>query len=321
MNSLMLNLSAAYFLDLIFGDPQWFPHPVRAIGFMIDRGEKVMRKICRSEVVGGALLSIGVILLTFYAVRSLLLSLGHYSFILFRTVEIFLLYSCLSTKDLAVESREVQDALQSGNLAAARQKLSRIVGRDTGNLDEKEIVRGAVETVAENAVDGIIAPLFYALIGGAPLAMAYKAVNTLDSMIGHRNEKYIRFGRFAAAIDRWANWIPARISGFLFPAAAAMTGFSVIKAYRTAWECGALAGASNSAVPEGAMAGALGVQLGGINFYQGQPVETPRMGYPERTLSIETISEAIRMMYAASVLFAAAGVGFRFFLEQAMRIK
>lgn len=301
MTGFAFNLASAYVLDLVLGDPQGFPHPVRWIGRLIETGEKKVRSWIPSEFLGGALLTAGTILLAFFGVRWILAGAAAASAPLAAALETLVLYWCLSTKDLAVESRRVRDALKAGNLGEARKKLSWIVGRDTESLDEKEIVRAAVETVAENTVDGIVAPLFFAVLGGAPLAAAYKAINTLDSMIGHKNDKYILFGRVAAKVDTCANWLPARITGFLFPMAAALLKYSPKSSYRTAW-----AHASNSGIPEGAMAGALEIQLGGPNFYKGRAVDTPKMGEAVRPLSVENIDESLKVMYLSSLLFFAA---------------
>lgn len=296
-----LKLSAAYVLDLAFGDPQWFPHPVRWIGSLIGKGERFLRAFIRSELAAGAVLSLGIIALSFFGTQWLLRSLTVFSAPLSTALEILILYWCLATKDLAVESRRVKKALQAGEIGLARKKLAWIVGRDTDKLNEEEILRATVETVAENTVDGVIAPLFYAVLGGAPLAMAYKTINTLDSMIGHKDERYIRFGKAAAQFDTWANWIPARIAGFIFPLTAAILRFSPGNSFSAAWTH-----VSNSGIPEGAMAGALQIQLGGTNYYKGKTVETPRMGSPIRQISIENIDESIKMMYFSSLLFLIA---------------
>ncbi len=316
MTALIPNLTIAYILDLLLGDPQWFPHPVRLIGFLIDKGESQCRKWISKELLAGAILTIGLILFSFASTYYILRFISSYSIILARVVEIILLYCCLSTKDLAVECNWVRTALEEGDLELARKKLSWVVGRDTDQLDPKEISRATVETVAENTVDGIVSPLFFAIIGGAPLAMAYKTINTLDSMIGHRNDRYIRFGKLAAYIDTAANWVPARITGFLFPLAAALSGFSGKKSFRTAWKDGANSPVQNSGIPEAAMAGALQVRLGGINFYKGQPSPTPYLGQSERALSPKTIQESIRLMYAASFLFFLAATLARLAVEK-----
>ena len=185
-----------------------------------------------------------------------------------------------------------------------------IVGRDTQDLDEREISRAAVETIAESAMDGIVAPLFYAAIGGVPLCCLYKAVNTLDSMVGYRSARYIRFGRTAASLDRWMNVVPARITAGLLRLSGWILGF---RAGRGGSRDSRIQ-EENSFVVEAAMGEALGVRLGGVNFYQGKPVDTPPMGLDRRPLNKERIPDAIRVMYLASFLAAALALGTRFLL-------
>lgn len=316
MATLIPHLTVAYGLDLLLGDPQWFPHPVRIIGWVIERGEHVFRKWIGSESAAGTILTSGLVLLSFSFTYACLKFLSKYSINYSTIAEIFLLYSCFSTKDLAVESGWVKNALESKNISLARRKLSWIVGRDTEQLDEPEIIRATVETIAENSVDGVIAPIFYAVIGGAPLVIAYKSINTLDSMIGHKDEKYIRFGKFAAMLDTLANWIPARISGFLFPIASGVSGFSLKNSYKAAWQKETKWALSNSAIPEAAMAGALSIQLGGTNFYKGQSRHTPKLGDALRPLSIENISESVKIMVVVSFVFFLFGLAARFFMEK-----
>ncbi|MBI2119879.1 MAG: cobalamin biosynthesis protein CobD [Elusimicrobia bacterium] len=310
-------LIIAYLLDLLLGDPHWMPHPIRFIGFLIEEGERVIRKgisffhssenerfsFKKLELLGGTFLTISLIGLSFFVPWILLKFLSRFSSVCAAAVEIFLLYACFSTKELAIESSWVRDALKSNDIPLARKKLSWIVGRDTKNLNEKEIIRGTVETVAESTVDGIIAPLFYAFIGGAPLALAYKTINTLDSMIGLKNNRYFYFGKTAAKIDTLANWLPARISGFLFPIAAGVLGYSLKKSYQIAWGQGLNTPVPNAAIPEAAMAGALQIQLGGLNTYENVPLQTPYLGFAEKELSVEHIAKSIKLMFMGSLLF------------------
>ncbi|OGR51842.1 MAG: cobalamin biosynthesis protein CobD [Elusimicrobia bacterium RIFCSPLOWO2_02_FULL_39_32] len=299
-------LIIAYLLDLLLGDPDWMPHPIRFIGFLIEKGENAIRKGISSEkleLLGGTFLTIGMISLSFLVPWMVLKILFQHSPACAVPVEIFLLYACFSTKELAIESFWVRDALKSNDIPLARKKLSWIVGRDTKNLDEKEIIRGTVETVAESTVDGIIAPVFYACLGGAPLALTYKTINTLDSMIGHKNKKYFYFGKTAAKIDTLANWLPARISGFLFPIAAGILGYSSKSSYQIAWGQGLNTPVPNAAIPEAAMAGALQIQLGGLNTYENVPLQTPYLGSAEKELSVEHIDKSIKLMFVGSLLF------------------
>lgn len=303
-----LTLCLAYALDLSLGDPRWLPHPVRGLGWVIERGESLLRSLVRSEGKAGWLLLIGVVLGTFGLVQTLRWGAYQLSPWFGFGVEAAFLYTCLSTKDLAVESRPVYQALKAGDLARARAKVAMIVGRDTEDLSEPEVVRAAVETIGESAMDGVIAPLFYAAIGGVGLACVYKAVNTLDSMVGFRSARYLKFGQPTARVDSWMNAVPARITAWLIAAAAALIGLSARESlrilYRDAWSRG-----ENSWLPEAAMAGALGVRLGGRNFYQGKEVEAPLLGDPRRALEPERISQAIRLMWVCSFLGFLAAMG------------
>ncbi len=315
MDTLPLKLALAYLLDLGLGDPQWLPHPVRGLGWAIQRGEGILRSLIHDERRAGWLLVAGIAGGTLGLVQFLLGVLGKFSIGWAFWGEVVLLYSCLSTRDLAVESWPVYRALKSHDLRTARVKVSRIVGRDTDCLTEPEIVRAAVETIAESAMDGIVAPLFYAVLGGAPLACLYKAVNTLDSMVGFRSARYVRFGQAAAQVDRWMNAVPARLTAWALALSALMTGGSAGEAlrvtYRDAWKQG-----ENSWIPEAAMAGALGVRLGGTNFYQKVPREMPCLGDPRRPLEPEAIAQAIRLMWVCSFLAAVLGIGIRWWLTK-----
>ena len=301
-------LISAYGLDLVFGDPRWMPHPVRWMGHAIDRGERWLRRWISWEYAAGGLLVFAIVGGCFALSSAVIRSCYWVSRPLGFVASTFLLFACISTRDLDVESREVFKALQKNDLPLARIKVGMIVGRDTEKLTEPEIVRAAIECVAENTVDGIISPLFFAFLGGVPWAVAYRAVNTLDAMIGHRTERYIRFGRVAAKVDDWANFIPARLSGLLFPLAAGLSGFSFAGSWQTAWRDGLRTAHPNSSVPEAAMAGALGIQVGGMNSYKGMPVPTPLMGTPHRPLEPRLITESIRVMYACSFITFLAGL-------------
>lgn len=311
MDVLSLRIGLAYLLDLALGDPRWLPHPVRGLGWAIARGEQVIRARLRSELLGGALLALSIAGGTWLAVQGLLRAAGGISPWLASAVEVALIYTCLSTRDLGVESWPVFRALRGADLAEARAKVSRIVGRDTDRLEEPEVVRAAVETIGESAMDGIVAPLFYAVFGGAPLACLYKAVNTLDSMIGFRSARYLRFGKTAAIVDRVMNWVPAWLTALFLALAGQLLWRSGGRSLKAVARLGST---ENSYVAESAIAGALGVRLGGVNLYQGKPAETPRMGEAVRPLAPERIAEAIRVMYVASGLAAAAALAARWML-------
>lgn len=303
-------LGCAYLLDLAVGDPRWLPHPVRGLGWAIRKGESWLRARVPDEIWAGRLLVAGVVLGSWCLVQASLRAAALVSPVVFRVAEVAFLYVCLSTKDLAVESRLVYRALKDGDLMKARRDVSMIVGRDTGELDEREVSRAAVETIAESIMDGIVAPLFYAAIGGVPLCCIYKAVNTLDSMVGYRSARYLRFGRAAAILDRWMNVVPARVTAGLIRLAGWLLGFRPVRA----GPLGPRIREENSFIAELAMAEALGVRLGGVNLYQGKPVDTPPMGRERRPLNKERIPETIRVMYTASLLAAVLALGTRFLL-------
>src|SRR3989304_3957317 len=216
----------------------------------------------------------------------------------------------VSVKSLADESKKILTALKENDLMKARKALSLIVGRDTANLSQEQIVRACVETVAEGSVDGVLSPLFYAFVGGPSAAMAYKAVNTLDSMVGYKDEKYIRFGWASARLDDLANYIPARISAVLIPIASFLCGCHFKGSLRIAFRDGRKHESPNSGIPEAAIAGALGVQIGGPRKYQGEIVEKPFIGDAQNPLTTKSIDMAIKIIYVASVLFMACGIGF-----------
>jgi len=299
-------LISAVLLDLILGDPRRLPHPVVGIGKMISALEKVLRRLMKNERLGGVLLLICVVASA--AAITLLLVKGAYALhpYLGFAVSTWLSYTCLAARSLHVESKLVADRLIAGDLEGARHFLSRIVGRDTGNLDEPEIWRALVETVAENTSDGVIAPLFYLMLGGPVLGLAYKAVNTLDSMVGYKNERYLRFGWASARFDDLANGIPARLTGLLMVTASPLFGLSGKTAFRIMLRDGGNHSSPNSGIPEAAAAGALGVRLGGANSYFGAVVEKPTIGDPLRGLSHDSYRGAIRLMYGAAVLMLVA---------------
>lgn len=305
MDPLSVRIGLAYLTDLTVGDPRWFPHPVRGLGWLIRRGEQWVRAVLgRWERAAGILLVLLVCGATLLVSAAVVWAATRVHPWIGAGAEILLLFFCFSTKDLAVESRPVYEALRAGDLPAARQKVAWIVGRDTGHLQESEVVRATLETVAESTMDGIVAPLFYAVLGGAPLACLYKAVNTLDSMVGFRSLRYLRLGWAAATLDRWMNRIPAHLTAFFLAAAAQLqrkTGRAALRiAYRDGWPS-----RENSYLTEAAMAGALRVRLGGDNTYQGVTVPTPILGEAERSLESDRILESLAVMRLASILTAA----------------
>jgi len=292
-------------LDLLLGDPRWLPHPVVGIGRLISALEKVLRRRVRNERLGGVLLLICVVGTTGLLAHVLLKGAYAASSYLGVALAAVLAWTCLAAHSLHRESGLVADRLVAGDLAGARQYLSRIVGRDTDDLDEQEIWRALVETVAENSSDGIIAPLFYLMVGGPVLGLAYKAVNTLDSMVGYKNERYRHFGWASARFDDLANWLPARLTGLLMVGIAPLVGLSGKDALRVMIRDGGNHSSPNSGIPESATAGALGVRLGGTNRYFGLPVEKPTIGDPLQELSRESYRGAIRLMYGSLTLLLA----------------
>ena len=305
-----------FLLDALFGDPAWLPHPVVLMGRCISALEKHLRtalpKTPRGELVGGAavaaVLPLGTLAVTglaCWAAARLHPALGL-------ALQMLWCGQALAAKGLAQESRNVYKELAKGDLPAARRAVARIVGRDTQNLTAAGVTRAAVETVAENTSDGVIAPLLYMLLGGAPLALTYKAINTMDSMLGYKNEKYLYFGRCAAKLDDAANWLPSRLAALLWVAAAALTGNSARGAWRI-WRRDRHA-SPNSAQTESACAGALGVQLAGPAYYFGEYYDKPTIGDPLREIEPRDILRANRMMYAESLLALVLGLAVRLML-------
>ena len=295
----------AVLLDFAMGDPRWFPHPVRLIGRLITTLEGPARRTIRDAQVAGAVTALVVILVVTVATAALVGIAGQIHPLLGDIVGIVILYTTFAAHDLARHSIAVYRALAAFDLAEARRLVSWMVGRDTERLTETEVVRAAVESVAENTVDGIIAPLFFAVIGGPVAAMAYKAVNTLDSMIGYKNERYIAFGRTAAKIDDAANYLPARISAPVLTAAAALLGMPAASAWRIAWRDGRKNLSPNAGIAEAAVAGALGVRLGGLMERRGRPVNQPEIGDPVMPLTRRHILGANRLMFVATALAVA----------------
>ena len=304
-----------FVLDTLFGDPPWLPHPVVLMGKAISALEKRLRarlpQTPQGELLGGAVVAFTLPVGTFLLTSLVCLGAAKLSPWLGLTVQMFWCGQALAAKGLAQESTNVYRALIKPDLPAARKAVSRIVGRDTQNLTLEGVTKAAVETVAENASDGVIAPLLYMLLGGAPLALTYKAINTMDSMLGYKNEKYLYFGRAAAKLDDAANYLPSRLAGLLWCAAAALTGNSPKGAWRI-WRRDRRCHASpNSAQTESACAGALGVQLAGPAYYFGEYYAKPTIGDPLRPIEPEDIRRANRMMYAESVLALAVGLAVR----------
>lgn len=306
MNSLIIG----YVLDLIIGDPQGWFHPIKLIGNMICFVEDKLRKCCKNskkETAAGAILWFSVVFTSFVIPYVILYFASKVSFMLALIIEGLMCYYILATKSLKDESMKVYKSLKRNDLAEARNYLSFIVGRDVEKLNEASVAKAAVETVAENASDGVIAPMLYIMIGGAPLGFMYKAVNTLDSMVGYKNEKYINIGRVSAIADDVANFIPSRISALIMIAAAFITGMDYKNALRIYLRDRYNHKSPNSAHTESVCAGALDIMLGGDSYYGGALVSKPTIGDDIRKIEIEDIKRANRLMYAASILTLATG--------------
>ena len=300
--SFILKIWMAYLLDLILGDPYWFPHPVRFIGKYITFIENRIYSLKNKRVYGG--------LLTF----TVILTTGILSYHIAKAsqfLEIFFLYTTLATKSLGAEGIKVYKILKSGDLKKAQKELSYLVSRDTGEMDEIQVVRSIMETIAENSVDGVIAPMFYAFLGSLmtiegtslalPLAMGYKAVNTLDSMVGYKNDRYIDFGMVSAKVDDFFNFIPARLSGLLIiPIATFILGMGIKRPLKVFFRDRKNHSSPNSAHSEAVFAGAIGVQFGGKTKYFGKYFEKPTIGDKLKEFQCDDIKKCYRIMFMTS---------------------
>ncbi len=311
MKTRLLALLLGCLLDLLLGDPHWAPHPVRAMGRLIAGLEKPLRrafpKTPGGERAAGAALVLLVVSVSALTAWGVLFLAGRLSTVLAFVLESLMCYQCLAARSLRDESMRVYRALKAGTLEEARQAVSMIVGRDTERLDEEGVAKAAVETVAENASDGVIAPLLYLALGGGVLGIAYKAINTMDSMVGYKNERFLHYGRCAARLDDAANFLPARLSGVLLCLAAPLVGLNGRNAWRIFRRDRLCHKSPNSAHTEAAAAGALGVRLAGSAYYFGKLVEKPTIGDPLRRVEAEDIPRVNRLMLAGAGL-AALGV-------------
>ncbi len=302
-------LVAGIFLDLLIGDPRFIPHPVVLFGKIINFLENkilnlfknrrnLSKKINRLlKIFTGSILVFIVVFIAFSTVFLILkfsYELNYYFGII---LNIYLFSTTIAIKGLAKAGNEIYSALQTDDIELARRKTAMIVGRDTAKMSKADIVRATIETIAENTSDGIMAPLFFFFIGGVPMAMAYKAINTLDSMLGHKNEKYLYFGKIAAKLDDLANYIPARICGILFSFIALLTNYNGKKAFKIMKRDASKHPSPNAGYPEAAAAGALNIRLGGINYYQGKKEFRSYLGDGPFPDSIEDIKRMIFLLY------------------------
>ena len=302
----ILAVVLGFVLDLLIGDPHWLYHPIRLVGALISALEKLLRGVFPKNKNGE--LTAGVFLLALTAgittgcAWGLLYLAGRIHPWVRFALETVMCYQLLATKALKDETMKVYTALSRGDLKQARYAVSMVVGPHTEVLDETGVTKAAVETVAENASDGVIAPLLFLAIGGAPLGFFYKAVNTMDSMVGYKNDKYLYFGRAAARFDDVLNYIPARLSGALMSAAASFCGLDAGNAWKIFLRDRRNHSSPNSAHTEAAAAGALHIQLAGNAYYFGKLYEKPTIGDPDRPVEYEDIRRVNRLLYATAVL-------------------
>ncbi|PWT83501.1 MAG: cobalamin biosynthesis protein CobD [Acidobacteria bacterium] len=287
-------LFAGASLDLLVGDPWWFPHPVRGIGRMVAFLERPLRRI-PSETFAGCVLVCSVV-----AIAAVVSGLTVYWGGAVATV--YWIFACMAVRSLDRESCKVILALRNGDLQSARKLTGHIVGRDTNELSEQDVTRAVFETVGENMSDAIVAPLFFLAVFGVPGMVAYKAINTMDSMVGYKNEKYIRFGWAAARLDDVANYIPARMTAALIVVIAACLRLRWRQALAVVWRDAGLQPSPNSGYPEAALAGALGVQLGGLNYYFGRPSQKPFLGDSIEDLRWNRFPQVRRLLYCVALV-------------------
>jgi len=312
----MFLLIWCYAADLILGDPEWMWHPVKALGKAITFLDKKLRtrQSKWSQRLTGAMLALSIVGISAFGAYLIIKVSGRLNPLLGKMAWIYLGYTTLSIKDLFLKAKAVLWEIEAGSLLEARRQLSKIVGRDTQKLSEEKIIRAAVESVAENTSDGIIAPLFYLTLGGPVLAIIYKAINTLDSMVGYKNKKYVHFGWFSAKLDDIANFIPARITGFLISVSSFILGKNFKNTFRVMLRDGRKHLSPNSGISEAAMAGALGIKLGGPSIYEGQLKDMPYLGNSVRLIKPSLINEALRVSFMASFLMLLAGVFLRWIM-------
>ena len=300
-----LTIGLAFILDLLIGDPPHWPHPVRLIGWAIDRISGLIERCCRRSWMlrpAGMLMVVLIVGGTWLVGWILIRAAQHVGTGFGLFVGVYLAYTALAARGLYQETWRAAEALQDGELDRARKLTGMVVGRETHSLDRSGVLRALVETVAENLSDGVIAPLFYLALGGPALGLAYKAINTLDSMVGYKNERYLRLGWAAARLDDLANYVPARISALLIVAASWPLGLDGRGAYGVWRRDRRRHSSPNAGHPEAAMAGALGIQLGGPSRYLGRLVDKPCIGEPKEAITIH------HLRLAEDVLFLAGGM-------------
>ena len=312
--SLELQVILALVLDALWGDPRWLPHPVRLMGWLALKFERLTRTLLASEKLAGGVTVIMVLATTGLAGWGVIRLAGLVHPAAETVVSVLLLYTCFAGRDLIVHSRRVYGALRDDDLVEARQRVGMIVGRDTAALDRSEVVRACVESVAESTVDGVTAPLFWAIIGGPLGAILYKAANTMDSTFGYKNERYLHFGWAAARFDDLLNFLPARLSGLLMVVAAMLLRLRAVESWRIFTRDRLQHASPNSGHSEAAAAGALGLQFGGSNYYFGAVVVKPTIGEPVEVAGPLHIILVNRLLVATAVLVGIVLLGLRFAL-------
>lgn len=323
----LMDYGFAIMIDMLIGDPNWLYHPVRVIGRLIQILEALLRRLhgtihFHQQTEGsqavwersfGIILAILTVGITAAGIGLILKLTAAIHPVLFHIVNIYFLYSAFATRCLADEALRIHGLLVQKNLPAAREQVGMLVGRETGYLDEKEIIRAVVETTAENTVDGVISPLFYAVIGScfgiaAPLVFAFKSISTLDSMVGYKNDRYLYWGWASAKLDDLANYLPARFSGLLIPFSFLLMGKGFRNSFTIMRRDCRKHSSPNCAFPEAAVAGGLGVQLGGTNIYFGKPIQKPTLGDPVKDLAKQDILQTVKMLYYTSAVTSLIGL-------------
>lgn len=304
-----------FLIDLILGDPPWMPHPVIYIGRLISLCEKILRKVFpkteRGEIIAGFFLTVTVIGISTVLPYFVLYCFEYVNPWIKYALEVFWCWQIFASKSLAKAAKQVRNEIEKNDIKEARKYVSYIVGRDTQALDFKQIIKAVCETVAENTSDGIIAPMFYLIIGGVPMGFFYKAGNTLDSMVGYKNEKYLNFGKVSAVFDDILNFIPARITGFVMCIASFLCGLNGKNAFKIFFRDRRNHVSPNAGNPESACAGALGVELLGDASYFGKVYKKKTIGDALKEIENSDIEKTNRLMYASAVLSLILMAGIR----------
>ncbi|BEP28712.1 cobalamin biosynthesis protein [Helicovermis profundi] len=301
LNVSIVAVAIAYNLDQLFGDPYWFPHPVRFIGKYINFLEKKLNLDKYNKKFTGLVLLL-IVMTTVYILIFWILKISSFNSIFKLIIESFIIYTIFATKCLSLEGKKIAIALKENNTEKARQLISYLVSRDTENMNEKDIVKATVETLTENIVDGIVSPIFFLAIGGAPLAYLYKSVNTLDSMVGYKNKKYIDFGWASARFDDLLNYIPARLGALLVVLSAFILRLNYKNSFKIMLRDRFNHSSPNSAYPESAAAGALDIELGGKASYFGKVENKPTMGDDNKTPNYRDIENSVYLVNLVSII-------------------